>query len=45
MCVAISNDSKFIVSGGEDKKLILWERDSGNVIGVMEEHTETITTV
>ncbi len=44
-CVAISNDSKYIVSGGKDKKIILWERDTGNVIRVMEGHTDSIKAV
>ena len=36
-CIAISDDCKFFLSGGHDKKIIIWSMDSFKKIGTLED--------
>ena len=42
MSVAVTPDSKYIVSGSEDKTLRIWEISTGRVLACLTDHTETI---
>ena len=43
--VAISQDSRFIVSGSADKSLKIWDRESGNLMKSTNAHNKIVSSV
>lgn len=44
-CTALSHDGKWIASGGEDKRVIIWELQTGNQITNYTGHNNPVTNV
>ena len=42
MSVAVTSDSKYIVSGSEDKTVRIWSIEEKKEIGCLNGHTETV---
>jgi ribosomal RNA-processing protein 9 len=43
LCVAASEDGKFVATGGNDKKLIIWEAASLKPLKVFHQHRDAVT--
>eukprot|EP00045_Choanoeca_perplexa_P017145 m.243226 g.243226 ORF g.243226 m.243226 type:complete len:1747 (-) comp17460_c0_seq1:28-5268(-) len=44
-CVAISDDSRIVLSGGEDHFIHLWKMEDGGLLGRLEAHEAAVTSV
>ena len=44
-CIALSNNNKFIVSGGQEGEIRVWEIRSRELISHLKEHTSRVTKV
>ena len=45
LCVAASEDGKFVVTGGQDKKLIVWDATTLKALKVFTMHRDAVTSV
>lgn len=45
LCVAASTDGKFVVTGGKDKRLIVWDAETLTVLKVFTKHRDAVTAV
>jgi ribosomal RNA-processing protein 9 len=43
LCVAVSSDGKFVVTGGADKKLIVWDAQTLQPLKVFTQHRDAVT--
>jgi len=45
LCVAASEDGKFVVTGGQDKKMIVWDAKTLKALKVFTMHRDSVTSV
>ena len=45
LCVAASGDGKFVVTGGQDKKMIVWDAATLKPLKVFTQHRDAVTSV
>ena len=43
VCVAASQDGKFVVTGGKDNKIVVWNAETLEVLTVFKQHRATVT--
>jgi WD40 repeat protein len=43
--VAISKDNKYVVSGSQDKTIIVWDRENGSQIKELWGHNDSVQSV
>lgn len=43
LCLVISADGKYLVSGGRDSLICVWDRESGDLLGSLKQHRGPIT--
>lgn len=45
LCIAASQDGKFVVTGGKDKKLIVWDANTLKPLKVFTQHRDAVTSL
>ncbi|CZR69191.1 related to a component of the yeast U3 snoRNP Rrp9p [Phialocephala subalpina] len=45
LCVAASQDGKFVVTGGKDRRIIVWEAETLKPLRVFTHHRDTVTSL